>query len=37
MPNKELSYVNYNGTTYNIDAVTVNGHTVQTNVPANYD
>lgn len=37
MPNKQLSYVNYNGSTYDIDAVTVNGHTVQTNVPANYD
>lgn len=37
MPNKTLQHVNYNGTTYDIDAVTVNGHTVQSDVPASYD
>ncbi len=37
MPNKTIQHVNYNGTTYDIDAVTVNEHTVQSNVPANYD
>ena len=37
MPNKELSYVNYNGDTYEINAVKVNGHTVQSDVPASYD
>ena len=37
MPNKELSYVNYNGETYEINAVKVNNHTVQSDVPADYN